>query len=96
MFLGIAIIAWIFANVADVYTTVGILNSGGRELNPVMRWVLTWHSDPTTALVLGKTLVTGIVLLIGLTFAPRTLPVIFTGGAAVILAAAIWNWRQLP
>jgi hypothetical protein len=35
-----AIIAYVLANVLDVVSTNRVLKSGGRELNPVMRWAM--------------------------------------------------------
>jgi len=35
-----AIIAYVLTNILDVVSTNKVLKHGGRELNPVMRWVM--------------------------------------------------------
>ena len=49
-----------FLQVADGYTTYKLLSNGGRELNPVMRWVMD-KLGMVQGLVLMKLLTIGLV-----------------------------------
>ena len=73
--------------VADIYTTYTLLSSGGRELNPVMRWVMD-KLGRVQGLVLMKLLTVGLVVAVfddALTF---WLCVYYTGVVG-------WNTYQL-
>ena len=52
-------------NIADAYYTRKILAAGGRELNPVMRWMIG-QFGVNTALIVSKGFALGFVVLFAL------------------------------
>lgn len=48
---------------ADIYTTYTLLSSGGRELNPVMRWAMD-KLGMVRGLVIMKLLTVGLVVVL--------------------------------
>jgi hypothetical protein len=70
-------------NVADYITTRVVLSHGGRELNPIMRWIIDGG-----LFIPAKIILTGIIIS-GLYFTSASFPVItiITGWAIVIYYA---------
>lgn len=76
---------------ADVRTTVYILNHGGTEANPFVRWLMRIFGDRTAGVVASKALVLALVL-----YNLPGLPMWLLVGIAVLYAAVVsWNFRQV-
>lgn len=76
---------------ADVRTTVYILNRGGVEANPVVRFLMRIFGDRTAALVASKAIVLALVL-----YNLAALPLWLLIGIAVLYASVVsWNFRQV-
>lgn len=76
----------------DIVTTLMILKLGGRELNPIVRWLLGRFAD-TPALIAAKLLVTIPLAYLILTY--PALRWVAAVGCAIIAAVLVSNVRVL-
>lgn len=77
--------ALMLLQVADVYTTLRILDSGGVERNKAMLWLMA-ELGPAGALVLAK-----IIMLMAMFLIWPSLPVWFAVGAVLFYAGIVIN-----
>lgn len=91
MTLVIAFTFLLFAlQIADAYTTVVVLKRGGRELNPIMRYVFE-AVGIEEALLLKAAVVTVIGYFVG----QHTGVEYLTALVLFYLGIVLWNWGQL-
>lgn len=84
----ILILLLVALNVADILLTLRIIKQGGRELNPLLAWLMT-RIGIKPALIVSKA-----VLLVAAALVLRS-PAILTL-LCLAYAAVVWhNWRQL-
>jgi len=82
------ILLLISLNVADVLLTLRIIKQGGRELNPLLAWLMT-RIGLKPALIGSKTILLAIAAVVLRSPAVLTL-------LCLAYAAVVWhNWRQL-
>lgn len=74
--------------VADVLTTYRILRDGGRELNPVVRYVIE-------RLGLKRAMAVKVVFVMGLAFMAHPWPMILWGMVVISAIPVFYNVRQL-
>ena len=74
----------------DYYTTHTILANGGRELNPVMRWLMEHMSIDDALLFKGFVVVAvAVILFLDNLYALAAMDIVF---ALVVM----FNWRSMP
>lgn len=81
------LVAFLLASALDIATTVIGLSRGGRELNPVARWLIE-RSNPWAAMVELK-----LALLIVTVIVNR--PLVYALLTVLTMSAVIWNLYQL-
>ncbi|WOI30030.1 DUF5658 family protein [Sulfitobacter dubius] len=82
-------LALLAAQIADVVTTNRVLAKGGREVNPVMRWIMDKTGDQWAVIKVAAALFFAVVLwAIGMAWAIWNI-------TALTWAVALLNWRTL-
>jgi len=85
----LAIIAYCIATILDVATTMKVLEQGGRELNPVIRWIMKHTGDQWWIGKLGINAIALVLLMyVGAAWAIWL-------GAGLTGLVALNNWRQV-
>ena len=89
MFDLLTFLALLAAQIADVVTTNRVLAKGGRELNPVMRWIMDKTGDQWAVVKVVLALIVAVVLWAsGMAWAIWII-------TALTWAVALLNWRTL-
>lgn len=83
LFLLFAVLQWV-----DYELTTGILNRGGRELNPVMRAVMNRFG------MRGFAAVKVIIVALGFGLAHIDATTALAVLCVVYIGVVVWNWRQ--
>lgn len=84
----ILILLLIALNVADVLLTLRNIKQGGRELNPLLAWLMT-RIGIKPALIVSKTILLAAAVLV--LRSPAIITIL-----CLAYAAVVWhNWRQL-
>lgn len=78
----------VFAQIADAYTTIRVLRQGGRELNPVMRYLIE-HLGMLPAMLLKVT----VIALLG--YQAMGMPLVLAAVTAVSFIPVLINLRNL-
>ena len=78
----------LLGQVADILTTIAVLDKGGREVNPITRWVMDKAGDSWWAWKFGAMLLVALIAVeIGATWVLWLM--VFVG-----FGAAAWNYRE--
>lgn len=83
-----ALILFALLQVADIFTTWKVLSQGGRELNPVMAWVMG-RLGVLPGLVLAKLALLGLLV-----SCPPNL-MVMAGLCVLYAAVVVRNWRLI-
>lgn len=81
-------LAFAALQLADYELTAGILARGGRELNPLVRWLIARLGN--AGLVLAKL----VAVALGYVLAYHGETALLAAGCVLYVGICAWNWRQ--
>ena len=89
------VIVFVALNILDAGLTNIILNTGGNELNPMMRYLWEQPKGIVWGVEIGSTIVVAFAFLLLATYSPRLIKVVLIVSIIYMAAVCLWSGVSL-